>query len=41
MTGLRLVVFDVDGTLVDSQDPIHGAMAQAFAGGATDSPAPT
>lgn len=31
MTGLRLVVFDVDGTLVDSQDHIHGAMAHAFA----------
>lgn len=31
MTGLRLVVFDVDGTLVDSQDHIHGAMEHAFA----------
>lgn len=29
--GLRLVVFDVDGTLVDSQDHIHGAMEHAFA----------
>jgi phosphoglycolate phosphatase len=27
---LRLVVFDVDGTLVDSQAQILGAMAQAF-----------
>ncbi|MEZ5777786.1 MAG: HAD-IA family hydrolase [Paracoccaceae bacterium] len=26
----RLVVFDVDGTLVDSQDHIHAAMAHAF-----------
>lgn len=30
MTRLRLVVFDVDGTLVDSQDHIHGAMEHAF-----------
>jgi len=29
---LRLVVFDVDGTLVDSQAHILGAMAQAFGG---------
>ncbi|MBM3604247.1 MAG: HAD family hydrolase, partial [Alphaproteobacteria bacterium] len=28
---MRLVVFDVDGTLVDSQDHIHHAMAFAFA----------
>ncbi len=28
---LRLVIFDVDGTLVDSQGDIVGAMAQAFA----------
>ena len=27
---LRLVVFDVDGTLVDSQTQIHGAMSRAF-----------
>ncbi len=27
---LRLVVFDVDGTLVDSQADILGAMAHAF-----------
>ncbi|MCX8509757.1 MAG: HAD-IA family hydrolase, partial [Rhodobacteraceae bacterium] len=29
--GRRLVLFDVDGTLVDSQDHIHAAMAHAFA----------
>ncbi|GAB4388390.1 HAD-IA family hydrolase [Albidovulum sp.] len=28
---LRLVVFDVDGTLIDSQDHILAAMAEAFA----------
>lgn len=28
---LRLVVFDVDGTLVDSQNHIHAAMSHAFA----------
>jgi phosphoglycolate phosphatase len=28
---LRLVIFDVDGTLVDSQGDILGAMAEAFA----------
>lgn len=38
MTRLRLVVFDVDGTLVDSQDHIHGAMARAFA--AVEQPLP-
>ncbi|GHG27109.1 HAD-IA family hydrolase [Paracoccus aerius] len=27
---MKLVVFDVDGTLIDSQDHIHHAMAQAF-----------
>ncbi len=27
----KLVLFDVDGTLVDSQDHIHAAMAHAFA----------
>lgn len=27
---MRLVVFDVDGTLIDSQDHIHHAMAYAF-----------
>ena len=31
MTGLRLVIFDVDGTLVDSQAHILAAMARAFA----------
>ncbi|SDX32047.1 HAD-IA family hydrolase [Roseicitreum antarcticum] len=35
---LRLVVFDVDGTLVDSQSAIIGAMRAAFA--ACDLPAP-
>lgn len=29
--GLRLVLFDMDGTLVDSQGAITGAMAEAFA----------
>jgi len=28
---LRLAVFDVDGTLIDSQDAIAGCMAEAFA----------
>ena len=28
---MRLVVFDVDGTLVDSQHQIHAAMTEAFA----------
>ncbi|GAA6166121.1 HAD family hydrolase [Pelagimonas sp. KU-00592-HH] len=32
MTDLRLVVFDVDGTLVDSQGDILAAMTQAFHG---------
>ena len=31
MTDPRLVIFDVDGTLVDSQAEIIGAMAEAFA----------
>lgn len=31
MTDLRLVIFDVDGTLVDSQGDIIAAMKQAFA----------
>ena len=35
---LRLVIFDVDGTLVDSQGDIVQAMAQAFA--AVDQPVP-
>ncbi len=30
MTARRLVIFDVDGTLVDSQAHILGAMARAF-----------
>lgn len=38
MTALQLVVFDVDGTLVDSQAQILGAMAAAFA--AVDRPMP-
>lgn len=29
---MKLVVFDVDGTLVDSQHHIHGAMTAAFVG---------
>jgi phosphoglycolate phosphatase len=32
MTRLRLVIFDVDGTLVDSQGAIVGAMTAAFSG---------
>lgn len=32
MTGPRLVVFDVDGTLIDSQRIILASMAEAFAG---------
>ena len=35
---LRLVLFDVDGTLVDSQGAIVGAMNEAFAGQAMDAP---
>lgn len=31
MTDLRLVIFDVDGTLVDSEADIYGAMVLAFA----------
>ncbi|MEC7259332.1 MAG: HAD hydrolase-like protein, partial [Pseudomonadota bacterium] len=38
MTRLRLVIFDVDGTLVDSQGAIVGAMTAAFTG--QDLPAP-
>ncbi|MBV2359874.1 HAD-IA family hydrolase [Thalassococcus sp. CAU 1522] len=38
MTDLRLVVFDVDGTLVDSQADILAAMAEAF--GAVDRAVP-
>ncbi len=32
MTARNLAVFDVDGTLIDSQDLIHDAMERAFAG---------
>lgn len=35
---LRLVIFDVDGTLVDSQSDILGAMALAFAAQGLDVP---
>ncbi len=35
---MKLVIFDCDGTLVDSQDAICGAMAHAFTG--LDLPAP-
>lgn len=38
MMGLRLVILDVDGTLVDSQAEIVGAMTEAFA--AESLPAP-
>ncbi len=38
MTGRRLVLFDVDGTLIDSQDHIVAAMAAAY--GALSLPAP-
>jgi phosphoglycolate phosphatase len=38
MTDLQLVIFDVDGTLIDSQADILGAMDAAFA--AIDRPAP-
>ncbi|MCC5997419.1 MAG: HAD-IA family hydrolase [Oceanicaulis sp.] len=30
MSGLKLAVFDVDGTLVDSRQVIHNAMSRAF-----------
>lgn len=39
MIDLRLVVFDMDGTLIDSQDVIIEAMRRAFA--RLDYPAPT
>ncbi|WP_371225072.1 HAD-IA family hydrolase [Roseovarius sp. 2305UL8-3] len=39
MSDLRLVIFDVDGTLVDSQADILAAMGHAFA--AVDLPAPS
>lgn len=31
MTALSIAIFDVDGTLIDSQHHIHGAMSGAFA----------
>lgn len=37
-TALRLVLFDVDGTLVDSQGAIVGAMTDAFAAVRMDAP---
>jgi phosphoglycolate phosphatase len=37
----RLAVFDVDGTLIDSQHNIVAAMTQAFRGQALDDPQPT
>lgn len=39
MSDLRLVIFDVDGTLVDSQADILAAMAMAF--GVVDRPTPS
>jgi phosphoglycolate phosphatase len=39
MTRLRLVVFDVDGTLIDSQNHIVAAMAAAFEGALLPLPA--
>ena len=39
MSDLRLVIFDVDGTLVDSQADIIAAMSEAFT--RADAPAPT
>ncbi|PUB18422.1 HAD-IA family hydrolase [Yoonia sediminilitoris] len=38
MSDLRLVIFDVDGTLVDSQAEIVAAMTSAFAGEGLDLP---
>lgn len=38
MTALRLVIFDVDGTLVDSQADIVAAMSHAFARAERDAP---
>jgi len=38
MTELRLVIFDVDGTLIDSQQHILAAMAAAFAANALPPP---
>ena len=39
MTDLRLVIFDVDGTLVDSQSLIVGSMRAAFDAAGIDMPA--
>ena len=36
---LRLIIFDVDGTLIDSQDFILGAMGRAFANAGLPAPA--
>ena len=36
---LKLVIFDVDGTLIDSQDHIFAAMSHAFAALGHDVPA--
>ncbi|MEX0304232.1 MAG: HAD hydrolase-like protein, partial [Leisingera sp.] len=36
---LRLILFDVDGTLADSQGAITGAMADAFQGVGLETPA--
>ncbi|WP_068296218.1 HAD-IA family hydrolase [Pararhodobacter sp. CCB-MM2] len=38
MTSLRLVIFDVDGTLVDSQADIIASMRAAFAGQGLEAP---
>lgn len=38
MTRQRLIIFDVDGTLVDSQDAIVAALGQAFSGEALAPP---
>ncbi|KJZ19065.1 HAD-IA family hydrolase [Loktanella sp. S4079] len=38
MSDLRLVIFDVDGTLVDSQSDIMGAMTYAFEANAQEMP---
>lgn len=40
MSGIRLVVFDCDGTLVDSQRLIVAAMTRAFASHGLDTPEP-
>jgi phosphoglycolate phosphatase len=38
VSGLRLIVFDVDGTLIDSQHLIVGAMRAAFAEAGAEAP---